>query len=186
MTSMNVTSSTTAMFTTQSGSTSKSPLDVAAQLFGMSKVDLTSELKSGKSLDDVAKEKGVSTDDLDNALVANMPTSMANSGNAQQAAQSIASKVRLPSGHHHHGPPPSSSTSSDSTSDSSTSSGTSSSTGSSDVLSELSTLLNTDPTSLKSSLSSGTSLSDLLSQSGISMDTLADTLQQGMLLDTTA
>lgn len=45
-------------------------LDVAAEKLGMSREDLVTELRSGKSLADVAGEKGVSVDDLTAALKA--------------------------------------------------------------------------------------------------------------------
>jgi lambda repressor-like predicted transcriptional regulator len=163
-------------YSTDSATKPKSAIDVAAALFGMSKADLTDELKSGKSLNDVAKEKGISTDDLDSALVKNMPPSMASSGDPLAIAQKIAAQVGMPNGPGkggHDGPPPSEDNSS----------GSSSATS---VLDELAKLLKTDTATLKDSLSSGTSLSDLLTQSGVSMSDLADTLQQGMLVDTTA
>ena len=45
-------------------------LDVAAEKLGMSREDLVTELRSGKSLADVAGEKGVSVEDLTAALKA--------------------------------------------------------------------------------------------------------------------
>ena len=44
-------------------------LDAAAQKLGMTSQDLLTELRSGKTLADVAKEKNVSTDDLKAAIV---------------------------------------------------------------------------------------------------------------------
>jgi lambda repressor-like predicted transcriptional regulator len=170
-------------YSTDSATKPKSAIDVAAALFGMSKADLTDELKSGKSLNDVAKEKGISTDDLDSALVKNMPPSMASSGDPLAIAQKIAAQVGMPNGPGkggHDGPPPPSADASSADSSSTDSSGSTS------VLDELAKLLKTDTATLKDSLSSGTSLSDLLNQSGVSMSALADTLQQGMLVDTTA
>jgi lambda repressor-like predicted transcriptional regulator len=46
----------------------KQRLQSVADLFHMSTDDLTSELKTGKSLADIAKEKGVSRDDLVNTI----------------------------------------------------------------------------------------------------------------------
>ena|SRR5690242_15562855 len=46
----------------------KQGMDAAAKALGMSSDDLKSELKSGKSLEDIAKQKGVSTDTLKSAI----------------------------------------------------------------------------------------------------------------------
>ncbi|SOD72072.1 hypothetical protein SAMN05892883_1507 [Jatrophihabitans sp. GAS493] len=55
MTSINASTtalSSTSLLTANTSSRPKSPLDVAANLFGMSKSDLTTELKSGKRAQD--------------------------------------------------------------------------------------------------------------------------------------
>ncbi|SDJ48809.1 hypothetical protein SAMN05444157_3612 [Frankineae bacterium MT45] len=161
-----------------SSSRPKGPLDVAANLFGMSKSDLTSELKSGKSLSDIAKEKGISEDDLESALAKNDPSD-ASDADKLSRAKDIASRVGLPERPQGpHGPPPS-----DASQSTSSSSNSSSSSSGSSLLDELSSLLKTDPTTLTNQLKSGTSLSDLLSSSGVSLSSLASTLQQGLLYD---
>src|SRR5579862_1681172 len=105
-----------------SSSRPKGPLDVAANLFGMSKSDLTSELKSGKSLSDIAKEKGISEDDLESALAKNDPSS-ASVADKLSRAKDIATRVGLPQ--RLQGPPPSDASQSTSSSSSSSSSGSS-------------------------------------------------------------
>ncbi|SHG65571.1 hypothetical protein SAMN05443575_2480 [Jatrophihabitans endophyticus] len=183
-----IASSTLAATTQQSRP--KSAIDVAADLFGMSTTDLTSELKSGKSLTDVASEQGVSSDDLVSALVSTMPKDLAASGDPTEIATTIAEQVGLPQG----GPggpggvggpgmppPPPPADASDSSDSATASSGSTTS-----VLDELSTLLGTDSDTLTGQLTSGTSLADLLGNAGVSMTSLANVLQTGLLLDETA
>lgn len=180
MTQMSI--NTSAVGSLFGGQTSRpqSPLKAVAGLLGMSVTDLSAELKTGKSLNDVAKEQGVSTTDLQNTLVKNMPQSLQQSGKAAQIAQKMAAEVGGPHGHRgHHADNDGDDASGASASSTPTASSTS-------LLDSLSSLLKTDPSSLKAALSSGTSLSDLLTKNGVSLSTLANTVQEGVLFDAKA
>lgn len=166
-----------------SGGSGRKPtdlLDVAAKALGMSKDDLTTALKSGKSLDDVATAQNVSNDDLAAAIKTALPPQLAKSGKANEIVESIISQKGMPPT----GPPPDTASSS-----SSTSSGLLGATltdHQQSTLDQLSSLLGTDSTSLLDSLKSGTSLSDLISAKGVDQSSLASILQDGLLFDATA
>jgi lambda repressor-like predicted transcriptional regulator len=179
MTEMSINTSAVASLFGGQTSRPQSPLKAAAGVLGMSVTDLSAELKTGKSLNDVAKEKGVSTDTLQNALVKNMPQSLQDSGKAAQIAQKMAAQVGGPHGHHGQHK-------SDNDGDNDASGSSTSSASSTSLLNSLSSLLKTDPTSLKAALSSGTSLSDLLTQNNVSLSSLANTVQEGVLFDAKA
>jgi hypothetical protein len=74
------------------------PVQAVSSLLGMDPDDVISELKSGKSLDDIASEHGVSHQDLVNALVAGMPERMRTSDRATQIAEKIATRKGLQDG----------------------------------------------------------------------------------------
>jgi lambda repressor-like predicted transcriptional regulator len=159
------------------------PMAAAAKALGMSKDDLMSELQSGKSLDDVAKEKGVSQDTLDAAVKAALPPRVQSSADVDDIVSKITSQVGPPQGPQ--GPPPGAASSGSGD----TSSGVYGSTLTADqssTLDALSSLLGTDSTSLLSDLQSGTSLSDLLSSSNVDLSTIAGIMQNGLLIDTSA
>jgi lambda repressor-like predicted transcriptional regulator len=161
-------------------------LDTAAKALGLSKADLTSELKSGKSLDDIATEQGVSHDDLAAAIKAGMPPKLANSGKADELVQAIVTKKGMPTRPQAAtpaGPAPM-------VADTSTSSGVLGATMTDhqqSTLDQLSSLLGTDSSTLLDSLKSGSSLSDLISaKGGVDQSSLASILQDGLLFDATA
>jgi len=176
----------------------RSPFQAVSSLLGMSAQDIAGQVSSGKSLDDLAKEKGVSHDDLVSAIKAGMPDRMKNSANADQLAETIATQQGLPTqgpgGTPPSGPPPSGVAPSGPSPISSLngigrSSGILSGTltgQQQDMLDSLSNLLGTDSNTLLDQLSSGTSLSDLVKDKGIDSSKLADVLQNGLLVDTTA
>jgi hypothetical protein len=164
----------------------KGVIEDAAKALGMDAKDLVSELKDGKSLGDVADEKGVSRDTLASALKAGMPSEMAAKGNADEVVDKIIDQVGMPSGGPGgkggpKGPPPGSGSSASSGiyGDSLTSSQQS-------TLNKLADLLGTDSASLLDDLKSGESLSTMLTDKGVSQDKLADTLQTGLLIDAKA
>src|SRR5690348_5146620 len=84
----------------------KQRMQPVADLFKMSSDDLMSELKSGKSLADIAQEKGVSRDDLINAV----KQGLSQNGNVDESKlDEIANRIvdHKPGahgahGHHHH------------------------------------------------------------------------------------
>ena len=148
---------------------------VAAAL-GMSTADLRTQLQSGKSLDDVAKDKGVSHADLLAAIKKGLPSDVASSANADQVAEDISTRKGLPPR------PPK---------DSGASPlngvlGGSLTATQSKVLDALSSALGTDTPTLVSQLQSGASLSSLAAGKGVDGGKLADILQNGLLFDAKA
>jgi lambda repressor-like predicted transcriptional regulator len=157
------------------------PMKAAAKALEMSQSDLETELKSGKSLTDVATQKGVSTDSLAAALKAGLPKDLPG-GKADEIVGTMMSRKGGPQqpGHYPQG---------GDNPGAGAASGVfgSSLTGSqADTLSRLSSLLDTDSSSLLNSLKSGSSLSDLVSAKGIDSKQLAGVLQDGLLVDTKA
>lgn len=139
-----------------------------AKLLGMSVSDLKSKLESGSSLSDVAKQRGVSQDQLlqtiQSSLKAQDPNAVASSLNV--AAQRIAARH----GHHGHhgggGPTPAAA-------------GTSSTT----TLNSLASALGMNSSDLVSELKAGTPLSDIGQQQGVSSNDLTNLLGKGLLAD---
>lgn len=160
-------------------------MDHTADLLGLSASELEDARKQGKSLADLAKEKGVSTDDLTAAvtqdLQANKPEG-APELSADQLSQMATDIIsgKGPHGHGHHGPPP---TGTDSDTDSTVAQNVSdvaASTGT-DISSLLEKLQSGDTSSAddivslltkSNSANYGTSLSDLIN-GGLSVDTYA-------------
>jgi lambda repressor-like predicted transcriptional regulator len=170
--------SLTAITTTQQSRTPRY-VQTAAKALGMDVSDVMSALKSGKSLADLATQQGVSTTDLASALKADAPQDVQGSSGIDAMMQALISQqgVGGPGHHGHGGPPPSSA-----------SSATGALTGTltadqQSTLSALSGLLGTDSSSLLSQLQSGASLASLLDDKGVSTDTLAASLQKGLLID---
>jgi len=164
----------------------QSPIDSAAKALGMSVEDLKSELKQNKSLDDVAAEKGVSHDDLAAALKVGMPKDgpqAAQGADADSFIEAMTSQKggpRPPEGGGHHGFRTSG------IGDSTGVLGASMTGQQSDMLDSLSSLLGTSTDDLVNQLQSGTSLASLVSSKGVSSGSLAQVLQDGLLLDTKA
>lgn len=167
-------------------------LKVAAGALGMDQEDVLSALQSGKSLDDLASEQGVSHDDLVTALVAGMPPELKNSDQATQIAEKIAGTKGVegvqPSagpggaggiqgggpGPRPLGPPPGEATGV---------LGGSLTGDQAKTVDALASLLGTDSSSLLDQLRSGTSLADLVSGSSVTSSALAQVLQDGLLFD---
>lgn len=165
-----------AAYQTSSETKAKSPLDVAANLLQISKSDLTTELKSGKSLSDVAKQQGISPDYLTSALAANDPSTGSKADKLARATE-IANKVGMPT----RPAPPQRPVEKPATVDTTDTAGSTSS--GKTLLDELSSLLNTDTATLTDQLKNGTSLSEILTSNGVSMSSLASTVQQGLIYD---
>ena len=164
-----------------SGAHTRTPryVQTAAKALGMDPADVMSALTSGNSLEDLAKQQGVSTDALTTALKADAPKDMQSSSGIDARLQKLVNQqgVSTHHGHHGHAAP------------SADPSATGALTGTltadqQSTLSTLSGLLGTDSTSLLSQLQSGTSLASLLDDKGVSTDTLAASLQKGLLIDT--
>jgi lambda repressor-like predicted transcriptional regulator len=139
-----------------------------AKLLGMSVSDLKSKLESGSSLSDVAKQRGVSQDQLlqtiQSSLKAQDPNAIASSLNV--AAQRIA-------GHHgHHGHHGGGSTTPAAADTSSTT-----------TLNSLASALGMNSSDLVSELKAGTPLSDIGQQQGVSSNDLTNLLGKGLLAD---
>lgn len=154
----------------------KNPFDSVSNLLGMSADNIATKVKAGSSLDDIAAEKGVSHDDLIAALKAGAPQEVQGSDQLTSMVEHLASQKGAPVGS-----PPSLPTGAPG--------------GVSGVMSgqrtdaqqamldSLSGLLDTSSDDLENSLRSGTSLVDLLDQKGVSLSSLANSLQSGFLVD---
>lgn len=156
-------------------------LNAAAKALGLSEDDLVTQLKSGKSLDDIATAQGVSHDNLAAAIKQSLPPQVAASTKADSMVDSILSKKGLPG--RPQAPPPAVAA------DPSSSGvlGSSLTESQQNTLDSLSSLLGVNSDSLIDSLRSGaSSLSDLLSAKGVDQSTLASILQDGLLFDATA
>ena len=171
----------------------KGPFDAVSSLLGMSAKDIASQVASGKSLDDIAKAKGVSHQDLVSALKAGMPDGLKNGADVDAIAETIATQQGMPTqgpgGTPPSGPPPSGPPPMASLSGIGQTSGVLSgnlTSNQQDMLDSLSSLLSTDSTSLLDELQSGASLSDLVKDKGIDSSSLANVLQNGLLVDTKA
>jgi hypothetical protein len=153
----------------------------AAKALGMSTDDVKSALRSGKSLDDLAKDKRVSHDDLVKAIKAGMPKGLQNSDKADAIAERIVTTNGMPAG----GPPPGGRPDGDDVTGTGVF-GANLTATQSKTLDQLASLLGTDSGSLLSSLKSGTNLADLVQSKGIDSGKLASVLQDGLLVDTRA
>jgi hypothetical protein len=153
----------------------KGPFDAVSSLLGMSADDIADQVKSGKSLDDLAKTKGVSHSDLVAALKAGAPSELQGTDGLDAMVEQIASQT----GMRPMGPPP------PPPSDSGVLSGNVSSSQQT-TLDALSSLLDMSSDDLQSSLQNGTSLVSLLTSHNVDLSDLADTLQSGFLVDKTA
>ncbi|HEY0217404.1 MAG TPA: hypothetical protein VGC57_13530 [Cellulomonas sp.] len=170
------TSGSTAASSSSGTATSRVPghIQAASEALGMSTDDIMDALSSGSSLADLADEQGVSRDDLVSALVAAAPSDMQQMGDVEDMVSALVDQTGLagPSG-----PPPSGS---------SGVWGETLTSDQQDTLDALSDLLGTDSSSLLDQLYTGTSLSDLLQNAGVSMEDLADVVQDGLFIDTSA
>lgn len=164
----------------------QSPFQAVSSLLGMSPEDIAAQVKSGKSLDDLATSKNVSHSDLVAAIKAGLPQDVQSSGKPDTIAESIATRQGMPAHHHHHHDTDGASSSGSS---GSRATGVLSGTltaSQQTMLGGLSSLLKTDPTSLMNQLQSGTSLSDPVTSAGASSASLAGVVSQSLFVDTKA
>jgi lambda repressor-like predicted transcriptional regulator len=149
----------------------------AAKALGMSTDDVKSALQNGKSLDDLAKDKGVSHDALVAAIKTGMPRGLQSSDKADAMAEGIVTRKGMPAG----GPPPGGRPDADGDDVAGTGIfGANLTATQGKTLDQLASLLGTDSSSLLSALKSGTSLADMVQSK------LAAVLQDGLLVDTKA
>jgi lambda repressor-like predicted transcriptional regulator len=161
-------------------------LQSAAKALGMDVKDVVAALKDGKSLDDLAQQQGVSDDDLVAAIRSDLPQRLQQSGDADQVAESIATRTGPPRGPQRADGPPQSDGDAASASSVSGVLGSSLNPTQQATLDGLSSLLGTTSDDLLSSLRSGTSLADLVDAQGVDRDSLASVMQDGLIVDTTA
>ncbi len=166
---------TTATTQTHGHRGGKNPMAAVAEKLGLSQEDLKTQLKSGKSLDDVATAQGVSHDDLIAAIKSGMPADKANGTDADAMAEKIATTKGLPKprpggGHGGPGGPK----------------GNNSGIQDSSKLSSVSKLLDMDSDDVSSQATSAGSLVKLLQSKGVDLSSLKSALNSGDLVDTTA
>lgn len=132
-------------------------MEGVAKLFGMSSSELSSELKSGKTLSGLASEKGVSSTELIKTIETELTANKPEGAPALSATQLTEMATGIANGT----PPPPPPT------------GGSGATGSTDGSKTTSTLaesLGVEPSALLEALENGTSLSSLLEHSSYSSD----------------
>ena len=151
-------------------------LEPAAKLLGLSSQELRDELRSGKTLAELASDQGVSRDNLIAAVVQGLqsgpPGFVRNVQRAEPAADLAAIATNLVDGKGFGGPPPPPPAS-----------------GSDDVSQRLTALtgaLGIDANTLFAKLESGTTLNDIASQHGVSSSTLSSILTGPVAVDTAA
>lgn len=155
------------------------PLDSVTELLGKTKDELRSELTSGKSLDDVAAEQGVSHDALIAALKAGMPADAPTDVDPTQMLEQMASQVGGPRPPQ---PPAGMGLGGSVNSRSGVITGTLTS-AQQNSLDQLSNLLGTDSDDLLAELQGGTDLLEMLQSKGITRSTASATVGEGLLLD---
>ncbi|MEV8508321.1 hypothetical protein AB0368_26360 [Actinoplanes sp. NPDC051475] len=149
----------------------QNPMAAVAEKLGLSADDLKSQLKDGKSLEDVATAQGVSHDDLITAIKAGMPSdAVFGTGgvDATAMAEKIASTKGMPPR-----PPGGPRGENTGVQDSS-------------KLSRLSELLDMGEDDVSSQASSATELVKLLQKKGVDLGALRNVLTNGDLVDVAA
>lgn len=157
----------------------KGPFEAVSGVLGMSADEIASQVQSGKSLDDLATDKGVSHDDLVAALKAGAPQGAKDSGKLDEMVEKLTSRKgrQGPMGPPP-GPPPGGM--------GGVMGGGKLSGSQQSMLDSLSELLDISSEELQEELTSGTSLTDLLQDKGVSMNDLASAVQSGFLVDVRA
>jgi hypothetical protein len=142
-------------------------LDAVSDLLHVDSKDLMQDLRSGKSLADVATGADVSRDDLLAAVTQALSGGPGPAGADPSAiAQQLVDRKGFPGQRHGHGQHHA--------------------VDFQHAISQLSDSLGVSANDLISSLQSGTSLEDLAKEHGVSQDELATLFGQGQLVDTTA
>ena len=158
------------------------PLASVSSLLGSSVEDLQTQLSQGKSLNDLAKERGVSHEDLIAALKAGAPADAPAGVDATQALEQMAAQSGGPK-------PPAPPAGQEL--GGSISSETGILTGSvtsrqRDLLEQLSELLSTDSDDLVAQLQGGSDLAQMLQERDITRSAAASTVGEGFLVDAKA
>jgi hypothetical protein len=173
MTSISAISSTTSTSSTTAATHKRhDAMAKVADALGLSKDELKTELKSGKSLDDIATAQGVSHDDLIKAIKAGLPsnaTSSTSGADSTEMAEKIAATKGMPK------PPPGGGPK-----------GINSGVQDSGKLSQISKLLDTDSDTVSSSATSATDLVKMLQSKGVDLSALKNVLDNGDLVDVSA
>jgi hypothetical protein len=147
----------------------KDPMAAVATKLGLSSDDLKTQLKSGKSLDDIATAQGVSHDDLIAAIKSGMPADKASGADADAMAEKIASTKGMPK------PPPGGGPK-----------GANSGIQDSSKLDGVSKLLDMDSDDVSSQATSATDLVKMLQNKGVDLNQLKSVLNSGDLMDVSA
>jgi hypothetical protein len=170
------TASTTATPHAHRGHHGKDPMAKVAKALGLSKDDLKTQLKSGKSLDDVASAQGVSHDDLVTAIKAGLPSDASSSVDATEMAEKMAGTkggpTPPPGGHGPGGP--------------GGPKGMNSGIKDSGKLDEISKLLDSSTDDVSSSATSASKLVSMLQTKGVNLSSLRNVLNSGDLVDVNA
>lgn len=153
------------------GANGRDPMAAVADKLGLSSEDLKSQLKDGKSLDDIATAQGVSHDDLITAIKSGMP---AGEVDATRTAEKIAGTKGMPP------PPPGGPGGSGGPK------GENTGIQDADKLSEISKLLDMDDDEVSTQATSATDLVKLLQSKGVDLGQLKSVLNSGDLLDVAA
>ncbi|MFG1607703.1 hypothetical protein [Actinoplanes sp. NPDC049265] len=147
------------------------PMAAVAEKLNLSGDDLKSQLRDGKSLDDIATAQGVSHDDLIAAIKAGLPADKA--GAAEEIASAKGMPPPPPGGGHGpgggQGPRGANTGITDET-----------------KLNQISDLLDMDSDEVTSQASSATDLVKLLQSKGVDLSALRNVLNNGDLLDVAA
>lgn len=139
----------------------QNPMAGVAKALGMSADDVASALKSGRSLNDLASQKGVSHSDLLAAIKTGLPDQSDNANNDDLAAQIADQKINKNT--------------------TATPNSVSSST-----LNAVSSLLDQQSSQDLSSVNSSSDLVNLLQSKGVDLGNLRNVLSSGSLVDVTA
>ena len=189
MTSISATTSTSALWQSQQSRPTPpareahgGPLASVSSLLGTDVEKLQSELSAGKSLDDIATEKGVSHEDLIAALQAGMPADAPSGADATQALEQLAAQAGGP---RPPAPPAGQSPAGSGTSSSGVLTGSVTDRQQA-VVDQLSDLLGTDADELVAELQGGSDLLQMLQERGITRSAAAATVGEGFLLDARA
>ena len=158
------------------------PLASVSSLLGSSVEDLQTELSSGKSLNDIADEKGVSHDDLIEALKAGMPADAPSGVDPTQMLEQMAAQTGGPQPP---APPTGQGLGGSVTSESGVLTG-SVTDRQQNLLDQLSDLLGTDSDDLVAELQGGSNLLQMLQEKGITKSSAAETVGEGFLVDAKA
>ncbi len=148
-------------------------VEAAAEALGLSTDEVLEALAGGASLADLADEQGVSRDDLVAALVDAAPDDLRSLSNITEMTEALVDQDGLacPAG-----PPPAGSSGVWGAQITSSQNAT---------LDAVASLVGVDTTTLVEQLRSGTELADLLEDAGVSVQDLADALEEGFLFDST-